>query len=274
MDFDDAYANAAYIPGAAAYPERWRQNAAEFRDGLLSAGQAELDITYGQSTRSRLDLFLPDKAPRGLLIFVHGGYWLKFDKSYWSHLAAGPLHHGWAVAMPSYDLCPEVTIAQITRQIVQAIICAAGRVDGGLVLSGHSAGGHLVARMLAPGMLPNAVMQRVQRVVPISPVADLRPLLQTAMNAQFGMDAAQAAAESPVLQQAPKLPVTVWVGAEERPVFLDQARWLVEAWQADPERPDLEQTDVGHVVSPGQHHFNVIEGMAHAQSALTKALFA
>ena len=233
-----------------------------------------MDITYGQSTRSRLDLFLPDKAPRGLLIFVHGGYWLKFDKSYWSHLAAGPLHHGWAVAMPSYDLCPEVTIAQITRQIVQAIICAAGRVDGGLVLSGHSAGGHLVARMLAPGMLPNAVMQRVQRVVPISPVADLRPLLQTAMNAQFGMDAAQAAAESPVLQQAPKLPVTVWVGAEERPVFLDQARWLVEAWQADPERPDLEQTDVGHVVSPGQHHFNVIEDMAHARSALTTALFA
>jgi acetyl esterase/lipase len=279
MDFDDAYANAAYIPGAAAYPERWRQNAAEFRDGLLSAGQAELDITYGQSTRSCLDLFLPDKAPRGLLIFVHGGYWLKFDKSYWSHLAAGPLHHGWAVAMPSYDLCPEVTIAQITRQIVQAIICAAGRVDGGLVLSGHSAGGHLVARMLAPGMLPNAVMQRVQRAVPISPVADLRPLLQTAMNAQFGMDAAQAAAESPVLQQAPKLPVTVWVGAEERPVFLDQARWLVEAWQTDPERPDperpdLEQTDVGHVVSPGQHHFNVIEDMAHAQSALTTALLA
>ena len=274
MDFDDAYANTAYIPGAAAYPERWLQNAAGFRDGLLSDGQAELDITYGQSTRSRLDLFLPDKAPRGLLIFVHGGYWLKFDKSYWSHLAAGPLHHGWAVAMPSYDLCPEVTIAQITRQIVQAVICAAGRVDGGLVLSGHSAGGHLVARMLAPGMLPNAVMQRVQRVVPISPVADLRPLLQTAMNAQFGMDVAQAAAESPVLQQAPKLPVTVWVGAEERPVFLDQARWLVEAWQADPERPDLEQTDVGHVVSPGQHHFNVIEDMAHAQSALTTALFA
>ena len=83
-----------------------------------------------------------------------------------------------------------------------------------------------------------------------------------------------AAAESPVLQQAPKLPVTVWVGAEERPVFLDQARWLVEAWQADPERPDLEQTDVGHVVSPGQHHFNVIEDMAHAQSTLTTALFA
>ena len=83
------------------------------------------------------------------------------------------------------------------------------------------------------------------------------------------MNAAQAAAESPVLQQAPKLPVTVWVGAEERPVFLDQARWLVEAWQTD-----LGQTDPGHVISAGQHHFNVIEDMVYPQSALTQAFFA
>jgi arylformamidase len=262
MDFDDAYANAAYIPDAAAYPERWRQNAADFRDEMIPVGRAELDISYGQSARSSFDLFLPEGAPQGLLMFVHGGYWLKFDKSYWSHLAAGPLQQGWAVAMPSYDLCPEVTIAQITRQIVQAVTGAAGRVGGGLVLSGHSAGGHLVARMLAPGMLPKAVLQRVQRVVPISPVADLRPLLWTAMNAQFRMDAAQAAAESPVLQQTPKVPVTVWVGAEERPVFLNQARWLVEAWQAN----------VGHVISAGQHHFNVIEDMTCGQSTLTKTL--
>jgi arylformamidase len=262
MDFDDAYANAAYIPDAAAYPERWRQNAADFRGEMISAGRAELDISYGKSTRSSFDLFLPERAVQGLLMFVHGGYWLKFDKSYWSHLAAGPLQHGWAVAMPSYDLCPKVTIAQITWQIVQAVTCAAERVDGGLVLSGHSAGGHLVARMLAPDMLPNDVIQRVQRVVPISPLADLRPLLRTAMNAQFGMDAAQAAAESPVLQQAPMMPVTVWVGAEERPVFLDQARWLAKAWGLE------------HVEAAGLHHFNVIEDMACANKALTKALLA
>ena len=107
-------------------------------------------------------------------------------------------------------------------------------------------------------------MHRVQRVVPISALADLRPLLQTTMNAQLAMDEAQAAAESPVLQQPPSVPVTVWVGAEERPAFLDQARWLVEAWQAD----------LGHVASAGRHHFNVIEDLTFGQSALTKALFA
>ena len=264
MDFDDAYANAAYIPGSAAYPEKWRQSAADFRSTILPAGRAELDISYGQSARSCFDLFLPQGAPKGLLVFVHGGYWLKFDKSYWSHLAAGPLQQGWAVAIPSYDLCPAVTIAQITQQIAQAVTSAAGRVSGRLVLSGHSAGGHLVARMLAPGMLPEDVLNRVQRVVPISALADLRPLLQTTMNAQFAMDEAQAAAESPVLQQPPSVPVTVWVGAEERQAFLDQARWLVEAWQAD----------VVHVASAGQHHFNVIEDLTFGQSALTKALFA
>ena len=49
MDFDDAYANAAHIPGAAAYPERWRQKAADFRGEMISARRAELDISYGQA---------------------------------------------------------------------------------------------------------------------------------------------------------------------------------------------------------------------------------
>ena len=262
MDFDDAYANAAYIPDAAAYPERWRQNAADFRSEMVSAGRAELDISYGKSTRSCFDLFLPERAVQGLLMFVHGGYWLKFDKSYWSHLAAGPVSQGWAVALPSYDLCPEVRIAEITQQTTQAVACAAQRSAGPLVLSGHSAGGHLVARMLAPGMLSDVLISRLRRVVPISPVSDLRPLLQTAMNTDFQMDAAEAAAESPVLQNAPTVPVTVWVGAEERPAFLDQARWLAKAW------------GVAHVEAAGLHHFNVIEDMVRADTALTIALLA
>jgi arylformamidase len=262
MDFDDAYANAAHIPDAAAYPPHWQERAARFRTEMATAGAAHLDIAYGPSARSRLDLFLPKVTPHGLLVFVHGGYWLKFDKSYWSHLAAGPVSQGWAVALPSYDLCPEVRIAEITQQTAQAVACAAQRIAGPVVLSGHSAGGHLVARMLAPEMLSEALISRLRRVVPISPVADLRPLLQTAMNAEFQMDAAEAAAESPVLQRAPVVPVTVWVGAKERPAFLDQARWLAKAWGA------------AHVEAAGLHHFNVIEDMAHADTALTKALVA
>ena len=72
---------------------------------------------------------------------------------------------------------------------------AAGFVAGPMVLTGHSAGGHLVARMgcrdvaLAPG-----VRARIRHILPISPVADLRPLLETSMNADLRLDEAEAEA--------------------------------------------------------------------------------
>ena len=261
MELDDAYANAAHIPDAEAYPGRWAQAAEMWRTREAHDDHARLDLPYGQGKRERFDLFLPEAAPVGLAVFVHGGYWLKFDRSYWSHLAAGAVSRGWAVAMPSYDLCPKVRISQITRQIAKAVDVAAGIVAGPIVLSGHSAGGHLVSRMLAPGMLEPEVAVRLRTVVPISPVADLRPLLQTSMNAELGLDMEEAEAESPVLMRDRlDVPVTVWVGADERPVFLDQANWLGEAWGCDV------------VVAEGRHHFDVIEPLEIGDSRLTEAL--
>ena len=257
-DLDDAYANGAYINGAEAYPQRWSDAAAAFREGL--GARARLGLSYGPSDRMALDHFMPDGRAKGTLIFVHGGYWLKFDRSYWSHFAAGALARGWSVAMPSYDVCPSVRIAGITQQIAQAVTTVAANTTGPISLAGHSAGGHLVARMLAPGMLPDTVRDRVCHVVPISPLSDLAPLLRTSMNADFGMDAAMAHAESPVHQPAPDIPTTVWVGGAERPAFLDQAAWLAEAWGC------------GHVVTPEEHHFNIIDALADPDSDMIRRL--
>lgn len=257
-DLDDAYANGAHVAGAHAYPDRWSKTAAAFRDSL--GARVRSGLRYGPSDRMALDHFLPEGEARGTLIFVHGGYWLKFDRAYWSHLAAGALARGWAVAVPSYDLCPEIRIAGITQQVAQAVTRVAGASSGPISLAGHSAGGHLVARMLAPGMLPVAVRNRLTHVVPISPLADLEPLLRTSMNADFGMDAAMARAESPAHQPAPEVPVTVWVGGAERPAFLDQARWLADAWGCD------------RVVIPGEHHFNVIDALTDSASDLIQRL--
>ena len=81
-------------------------------------------------------------------MFVHGGYWKAFDKSTWSHLAHGAVARGWAMALPSYTLAPDATLAQMTAQIARAIAAARAEVPGPVRLAGHSAGGHLVARML------------------------------------------------------------------------------------------------------------------------------
>ncbi|WP_375260057.1 alpha/beta hydrolase [Citreimonas sp.] len=260
MTLDDAYANAPYIADADAYPERWAQTADTYRGRLAAAGRARLGIMYGHGPREALDLFLPDGVPEGLCVFVHGGYWLKFDRAYWSHLAEGPRAAGWAVAMPSYDLAPRVRIKDITRQVAQAVIRAAHEVEGPIRLAGHSAGGHLVARMAMPGVLPDAVAERLAHVMPISPVADLRPLMQTAMNRDLQIDDAEAQDESPVLHPAPKVPVTVWVGGDERPAFLEQAEALAQAWGA------------AHVVDAGKHHFDVIDGLAQPDSEMVRRL--
>src|SRR5262245_58645967 len=103
-DWSDAYTNMSHIAGGETYFARWVQAAQDFRDRIGSLGSARLDLPYGPQPRNRLDLYLPRGTPRGLLVFVHGGYWMRFDKSSWSHLAGGSLERGFAVAMPSYTL--------------------------------------------------------------------------------------------------------------------------------------------------------------------------
>ena len=258
MELDSAYSNVDAIRGAANYPPRWQEKAAGFVAEM--GDRARMALTYGEVERHRFDLFLPEGAPHGLTVFVHGGYWLRFDRSYWSHLAAGALARGRAVAMPSYDLCPAVRISEITRQIAGAVTAAAREVDGPVSLTGHSAGGHLVARMLAPGMLPEDVAARLDMVVPISPLTELHPLMKTSMNDDLRLDDAEATAESPVNQPAPDVPVRVRVGAAELPAFIDHARWLSEAWGVPCDEV------------PGKHHFDVIDELADPDSPLVRSL--
>jgi len=260
MNLDDAYANGAHIAGAETYPQRWATAAEAYRKRLSVAGRARLGLMYGPGTRHVMDLFLPDGGMRGLVVFLHGGYWLRFDRESWSHLAEGARAQGWAVAMPSYDLCPEVRISDITRQVAKAISAAAAEVPGPIRLAGHSAGGHLAARMGAKDMLPSEVSERIETLMLISPLVDLEPLMRTSMNADLRIDAAEARRESPINMPAPKPSVCVWVGGDERPAFLEQASKLEAAWSAQ------------LVVDPHKHHFDVIEGLADPQSPMVARL--
>ncbi|WP_209426523.1 alpha/beta hydrolase [Pararhodobacter sp. SW119] len=257
-DLSLAYANADFIPSAADYPPRWRAEAAAFRDAL--GGRARCGLAYGPGARQVFDLFLPEGRAKGLLVFIHGGYWLAFAPGDWSAFAAGALARGWAVALPGYTLAPEARIRAMTDEIEAAIGAAAMEVDGPVVVTGHSAGGHLSARMACADRSPEWA-DRLARVVPISPLADLRPLMRTGMNAKLALDPDEAAAESPALRdRRPGVEVRVWVGAQERPAFLWQARLLSEAW------------DCPWHAEPGRHHFDVIDGLRDPESPLMRCL--
>lgn len=262
IDWDDAYSNGAYIEHADNYPKLWAELAAQFRQ----EARAELDISYGAGERERFDLFYPAGQSKGLAVFVHGGYWLAFDKSSWSHLAAGAVEQGYTVALPSYPLAPAVSIAEITQKITQAITKAAEIVSGPIKLAGHSAGGHLVTRLVCrDSSLASTVQQRVERVTSISGLHDLRPLLLTAMNNKWQMDAEEAVQESSALH-APvsEVAVTCWVGALERPEFLRQNDLLANIWTGF-------GIDIRAHREAGRHHFDVIADLVDADSGLVSA---
>ncbi len=263
-DWDDAYQNGKYIPDGDDYPGMWKVKSATFREGL-DESRKRIGCAYGPHPREVYDLFLPGGTPMGLVVFIHGGYWQKFDQSLWSHLAIGPLAHGWAVAIPGYRLCPEVSIAEITQSMVRALTAIGAHVDGAITLAGHSAGGHLAARMACDDItLP--VADRLRLYVSISGLHDLRPLINTGLNAALRLDMASAAAESPALKTPRKgVKLLAWVGEDERPEFLRQNNLLGNIWRGAGAK-------TGCVHAKGHHHFSVISELAKKGSPLTKAL--
>ncbi len=243
-DLSDDYANGPYIADAASYPPKWVEKAAAFRASL--GARAKLDQPYGPKPRQRFDQFEPEGEPRGTVVFVHGGYWRSRDKSDWSHLAAGSLARGWRVILPGYTLAPEVRVADITAEI--ATFCAS--LSGPVRMAGHSAGGHLICR--------NA--RFAERVVSISGVHDLAPLLHTDINDDLHLDAAEAEAESVINKPVPEAEIVIWVGGAERPAFIEQSKALASVW------------GVEAVIEPDKHHFDVIDSLEAPDGALTNAL--
>lgn len=264
IDWDDAFDHPNYIADAASFPDLWSTRAAAFRQRF---GAGELDIPYGASDRERLDLFRPADSGAGLVLFVHGGFWQKFSKSFWSDLAAGPIARNWSVAMPSYTLAPDATLPRMVAQVGRAIEVAAEMVDGPIVLSGHSAGGHLVTRMVcANSPLPARLRDQIRRVVSISGLHDVRPLRLNKMNENLKLTAETAATESSaLLKPATGARVIAWVGGGERPEFLRQSAVLAESWK----RQNIE-TEL--VVDPGRNHFDVVEGLQEASHPLCLAV--
>lgn len=268
-DWDDAYTNGANIAGGDRWPDAWASPAKAYREERAAAGKVKLDLTYGERPRNRFDLFLPDAEPKGLVVFIHGGYWMRFDQSFWSHLARGPVARGYAVAMPTYTLCPENRIAGITAEVAVAVEKIAGMVGGPIHLTGHSAGGHLATRLVCANTpLSEAVRGRIRNVVSISGLHDLRSMMRIAMNETLHIDHAEAMAESPVfLEPLEQVRVTCWVGGGERSEFIRQSKLLANAW-----------VGVGgataYVEEPDRHHFNIIDGLAYPAHPLTQALLA
>jgi arylformamidase len=262
VDYEVEYNNRARVPENPSIMAGWAQDAAAWRERHVPRV-----IPYGRGSRNIIDLF-PGDNNGPIVVFIHGGYWQAFDSSSFSHLAAGLNAHGIGVAIPSYDLCPAVTVDDIIREMREASRELA-RLGRSLVISGHSAGGHLAACMLATdwtaydASLPQDL---VIAAFSISGLFDLGPLVDTSINKALRLDRTTAMAASPLFWSAPPQgSLDAVVGENESAEYHRQSRAIVDGWG----RAGI-ATRFGTV--PGANHFTAIAPLADPGSPMVLRL--
>ena len=264
VDYEVEYNNRARVPENPAIMAGWARDAAAYRETRQDHWRV---IPYDRGARNGIDFFSGD-GTGPIVVFIHGGYWQALDGSSFSHLAAGLNAHGISVAVPSYDLCPSVTIADIISQMRTASRELA-RLRRPLVMSGHSAGGHLAACMLATdwraldASLPEGL---VTAAYAISGLFDLRPLVKTALNNALRLDDAAARDVSPLFWTAPaRGSLDTAVGANESAEYFRQSKSIVEVWGGA-------GVATRFAAIPGANHFTAIAPLADPQSPMTLRL--
>jgi arylformamidase len=225
----------------------------------------KVGVTYGASAKQKLDIFRASGSGRPTLIYFHGGYWQRGDKSVYSFLADAFIAEGVNVVLPGYDLCPTISMTGISGQARQAVSWVwrhageLGFARDQITVMGHSAGGHITSMMMGTHWtsyasdLPADV---IKAGIPVSPLNLLEPLRHCTIGDALHMDAAEAERESPMnnppTTNAPQLVVC---GGAETEEFHRQSDMYVEAF-ATAERK-IERYSV-----PGCDHFDELNALA------------
>ncbi|ULK96991.1 alpha/beta hydrolase [Bradyrhizobium sp. I71] len=252
-----AYDNNAAVKNSAALIAERNDASSRLRGTLKS----HLDLPYGERANNKIDLYPAAKPDAPCLVFLHGGYWQRNSRELFAMLVEGVAAHGWSVAIPGYSLAPEVSLTDIVGEIPRALDWlaahgAAHGVAGPVVLSGWSAGAHLVAMALDH--------PRVHAGLAISGVYDLAPIRDTGLNNALKLTDEEIATLSPL-----RLPVTqkrldIAYGSSELPALVNDSIDFYEK-RAAAQAP-------GKLISvEGADHFTILEALRRPDGMLVDA---
>jgi arylformamidase len=269
IDYEAEYNNRARVPEHPEIFARWTREAAAYREQARHAGRADLGLAYGPTARQTIDLFRPDSEERAVALFIHGGYWRSLEPALFSHMAGGLNARGVTVAVAGYDLCPQVSIAEIIGQMREACRFLWSRFGRRILLYGHSAGGHLAACMAATdwtGVDRALPADLTPLAMAISGLFDLEPLIGVSMNTDLRLDAAEARRVSPLFWPiGADRTLDAVVGGVESSEFLRQSRAIADAW-------GQKGADTLYQEVPGANHFTVIDPLADPASDIVNRL--
>lgn len=263
------YNNRELFPDYPRHFARWQEASARARSTMTCT----LDRAYGVSPGETLDIFPARKGDGSALVFIHGGYWRSLDKKDFSFLAPAWVDAGVSLVVVNYGLAPAVTMERIVQQMLAASAWVYrhaeeyGMDEERLFVSGHSAGGHLAAMMLAalwPVYDRSLPKDLYKGALAVSGVYDLRPLVQVDwLRGDLRLDEATAFKLSPAyLPPATRAPLALAVGGLESSEFKRQNALLAQRWKLVLSRD---------VPMPGRDHFTVIDGLADRANPLFAA---
>ena len=230
-----------------------------------------VDQRYGVGEKQKLDIFRVKDPNAPTLVYFHGGYWQRGDKSIYSFLASSFNSEGVNFITVGYDLCPTVSITQISNQAREALVFIwrnarnLGVNRDQITVMGHSAGGHITQMMMGTNWaeFSNGLpADLVTAGIPISPLSYLEPVrLTEALNAGIGMTAAEAESQSPMVNHPPltNAPQLVAVGGNETDEFHRQAQMYVDGFSSGDRSMEM-------YIVPDADHFDELNVLADLNS--------
>ena len=238
-----------------------------------------LDIAYGSSISQRLDIFSSSNGlgPKPVLVFIHGGYWRNKDKEDYRYLAPAYTSAGVHFVLLNYTLAPKASMDEIVRDNQSALLWLFKNIENykgdpnRIYIVGHSAGGHLVAMLLATDWSKFSKGEITKSIIKggtsISGIFDLEPIMLSYLNSSLNLDECTVKSNSPIyLTPFSDIPFILTLGGEETKEYHRQQENFHAAWSKY-------ISDMTVLNMPGLNHYDVVDHLSMPGSALYNAVF-
>jgi arylformamidase len=251
---DAAYDNNAAVKNSAALIAERNEASQKLR----ASRKSFLDVPYGDRERTKIDLYPAADKTAPCLVFLHGGYWQRNSRELFAMLVEGVAAHGWSVAIPGYSLAPDASLMEIVTEVIQSLDWLAQNggsygISGPVVLSGWSAGAHLVAMALEH--------PRVTAGLAISGVYDLAPIRDTGLNNALKLTDQEVASLSPLRLPVVHKRLDIVYGTAELPALVFDSIQLHDSRMAAQAPGKLFPIE-------GADHFSILNELRRPDGAL------
>lgn len=225
---------------------------------VKSQYQWSYDLPYGYHPREFFDVCYAQTPPKAVVIYLHAGYWQSRDKSQFHFIAQDLASSGYDTVFVNYPLCPEVNLQEIISSLRYALCCVVQHIQNRhqkqlpMLLSGHSAGAHLISLLTLQMPVHMREHFNLKGILPISGIYELNPLIHTTLNQKLALSQQDAQHCSPVwLVENTQIPAAFFVGANETLDFIDQSSQMQRAWKNHHRVAEL------HIINQ-RDHFNIL----------------